>query len=165
MDPEPDPQPYRPHRRFRPRCLFLGMIFGWVVAIYVPSALIAAFGFSPPGTPPGILAATWHMTDEIGPFAKLTFAALAAAFFLGTRLAPMPRIARAAADAALGMLAMFLLLAFLPEAWSRGIGIGLTGQRFDPSLLPLYLLGGALAGLTFSLADAKCGELRHSEPS
>lgn len=160
-----DSEPYLPHRRFRPRCLFLGMIFGWVVAIYVPSALIAAFGLAPPGTPEGILAATWHMTDEIGPFAKLTFAALAAAFFLGTRLAPMPLALRAAADAALGALAMFLLLAFLPADWSRGIGIGLSGQRFDPALLPIYLLGGALAGLTFSLADAKCGELRTSAPT
>lgn len=158
-----DPDPYRPHRRFRPRCLFLGMIFGWVVAIYVPSAMIAAFGLAPPGTPPGIIAATWHMTDEIGPIAKLAFAALAAALLLGTRLAAMPRTARAAADAALGVLAMMLLLAFLPEAWSRGIGIGLTGQRFDPALLPIYLLGGALSGLTFSLADAKCGELRYAE--
>lgn len=155
-----EPEPYRPHRRFRPRCLFLGMILGWVVAIYVPSALIAAFGLAPPGTPPGILAATWHMTDEIGPIAKLIYAALAAALFLGSRRIAMSRFARAITDAILGAIAMLLLLAFLPEAWSRGIGIGLTGERFDPQLLPIYLLGGALAGLTFSLADAKCGELR-----
>ena len=65
---------------------------------------------------------------------------------------------------ALGALAM-LLLAFLPEAWSRGFGIGLTGARFDPATLPWYLIGGAAAGLAFSLADAKCGELSYGRPA
>lgn len=155
---------YTPTRPFRPRCLFAGMIFGWVAALYVPSLLFALFGLAPPGTPEGIVAATWHLTDEIGPVAKLAFAAIAGALLIGTRRIAMGASLRTVADAALGTLAMLLLLAFLPERWSRGIGIGLTGARFTMPFLAIYLAGGALAGLAFNLADRKCGELARPVP-
>lgn len=146
----------RPHRRFRPRCLILGMILAWIVALYVPAFLIAATGVLGDGNP---LAAMWALTDRVSLAAKLAVAALFAALLLASRRLAMPPHARIAADAVLGALAMLVLLALLPESWSRGIGIGLTGRRFDPATLPCYLLGGALAGLVFALADLKCGEL------
>jgi hypothetical protein len=146
----------RPHRPFRPRCVILGMILAWIVALYVPAFLIAATGTIGDINP---FAAMWALTDRIALPAKLAFAALFAALILASRRVPVGPHFRIAADAALGALAMLLVLALLPEGWSRGIGIGLTGQRFDPATLPWYLLGGALAGPVFTLADRKCGEL------
>lgn len=43
-----------------------------------------------------------------------------------------------------------VVLAVLPASLSRGYGIGLTGQRFDSSLLPLYLAGAVLGGVAFA---------------
>lgn len=153
----------RPHRPFRPRCLVLGMVLAWIVASYLPAFLIAAAGHAGSGSP---LAAMWLMTDRVAIAVKLALGALFVAFLVGSRkLVTLPPAIRAAADAALGALAMLLLLAFLPEAWSRGFGIGLTGARFDPATLPWYLIGSAVAGLAFSLADAKCGELSYGRPA
>lgn len=151
-----DSRPYRSYRPFRPRCLLLGMVLAWIVAAYLPALLIGALDRAAPGS---ILAAMWAMTDNVALAAKLAYALLFAALLLGSRRVRLGQTARATADGVLGALAMLLLLAFLPESWSRGFGIGLTGARFDSLATPCYLLGGALAGLTFTLADAKCGEL------
>ena len=151
----------RPHRPFRPRCLVLGMVLAWIVAFYLPALLIAAAGHAGSGS---ALSAMWLMTDRVGLTVKLALGVLFIAFLIGTRrLITLPPAVQAAADALLAVLAMLLLLAFLPEGWSRGFGIGLTGERFDPDTLPWYLIGGAAAGLTFTFADAKCGELRPGE--
>lgn len=151
------PRTDRPRRPFRPRCLALGMIAAWIVAQFVPSLIIAATGAV--GTP-GDLAATWTIADQMGFRAKATQALLLTALLLGSRRLAMSERPRIALDALLGAAAMLLLLAILPESWSTGIGIGLTGQRFDPATLPAYLAGGLLAGLAFNLADRKCGELK-----
>jgi len=134
------------------------MLLAWIVAFYLPAFLIAATGHAGSGS---ALSAMWLMTDRVGLAVKLALGVLFIILLLGHRRAiALPTPIRAAADALLGALAMFLLLAFLPESWSRGFGIGLTGTRFDPDTLPWYLLGGLAAGLVFTLADAKCGELR-----
>jgi hypothetical protein len=132
------------------------MILAWIVALYVPAFLLAATHPVGEGNP---LAVMWTLTDRMALAAKLAFAAIFAALILASRRVPLGPKIRIAADAALGALAMLLVLALLPEGWSRGIGIGLTGQRFDPATLPWYLLGAALAGPVFTLADRKCGEL------
>lgn len=143
----------RPHRLFRPRCLILGMVLAWIAALYLPLILIAAAG-------PSGITASWAMADAVSIPAKLGFALIFAALILASRRFPLGPQARVAADAVLGALAMLLLLAFLPQAWSRGFGIGLTGARFDAVATFCYLAGGLAAGLVFTLADAKCGELR-----
>jgi hypothetical protein len=147
----------RPRRRFRPRCLALGMILAWIIALYVPKFVIAAAGVV--NGPDGVLATTWYLTDQVEISAKVALALLTTTLLLAARLVPLGPQLRLFADALLGTAAMLLLLALLPASWSDGIGIGLTGRRFDPMTLPAYLVGGFLAGLAYSLADQKCGEL------
>jgi hypothetical protein len=57
---------------------------------------------------------------------------------------------------------MLAVLASLPAEWSRGFGVGLSGNRFDPGLLAVYLFSAALAGLAFHLAEKSC--LRRDYP-
>lgn len=59
-------------------------------------------------------------------------------------------------DAIIGVVSMMLVVAFLPEYWSRGFGIGLNGIRFDTLLTTIYLIGGFLGGIVFSLSEARC---------
>lgn len=153
-------RPNRPRRPFRPRCLALGMVIAWIVALYFPSFILAATGAV--STLDGILAATWALADRVGLPAKAMLALLTAALLLAARRLPLGPRLRLAADGLLGAVAMFLLIALLPAAWSDGIGVGLTGRRFDPATLPAYLAGGLLAGLAYSYADRKCGELKGS---
>ena len=130
--------------------------------VFVPSAMIALLGFSnaPNGTPVGLSnlpATTWEVADEVGPAAKLLMIALFAALvLLGERLGPGTTWKRYALNIALGIGAMLLVLGLLPEALSRGFGIGLTGARFDPSILSIYLVGGVLGGLAFTVSVTKC---------
>jgi hypothetical protein len=51
---------------------------------------------------------------------------------------------------------MLLTVGLVPEFLSRGFGIGLTGARFDPSVLPIYLVGGALGGIAFTISVTRC---------
>lgn len=153
----------RTHRPFRPRCLAAGLIISWIVAIYVSAALIAGADLAPGyrGRPLG--EAVWDLTDAISIQVKLAYALASSALLLGSRAVAMPRPLRTAADLALACAAMLLTLALLPPDWSQAFGIGLTGTRFDPSTLPRYLAAAILAGLTFTLADWKCGELAQPE--
>jgi hypothetical protein len=49
------------------------------------------------------------------------------------------------------LIAVVLVLAFLPENISRGYGIGLTGFRFETKMLPIYLVGAVFGGIIYSL--------------
>lgn len=63
-------------------------------------------------------------------------------------------------EAGLGLLCMLLVLAFLPETWSQGFGIGLTGSRFVLLPTAIYLGGGFLSGVVFSISEANCARNR-----
>jgi len=150
-------------RTVRPRCFFVAWIFSWVTAIYLPSVLIAIAGLSPLVTGKGLPAGTFAVADEVAPAAKLSFALLVALFmFVARRIAPARRSLAVAADMLLALSAMLLVLAILPEDWSRGFGIGLTGTRFAPALTTIYASGGLLSGLVFSMSEAKCSTRRSS---
>lgn len=133
------------------------MVLAWLVALYVPALLIAATTNIGAANP---FVAMWELTDAVDIIVKLGFALVFSAFVMAGRLIPLGPRTRMIADALLGVAAMALLLALIPADWSRGFGIGLTGARFDPATLPSYLFGGLLAGLLFTTADARCGELR-----
>jgi hypothetical protein len=113
---------------------------------------------------PGPLAATWRVADEMGPAAKLLLVALfAALLWLGERRswARTPRHRPApwrsyAVNGALGAAAMALALALVPAALSRGFGVGLTGARFDPAVLPLYLVSGVLGAAAYTASVTRC---------
>ena len=139
------------------KCFFTAWIFGWVVAIYVPSALIALSGISPLSAGKSFFGALLAVADEVAAAAKIGFAALLALMLFGARKAAPPRRRVAvAADMVLACLAMLATLLLLPAEWSRGFGIGITGARFDRDATLIYLAGAALAGLSFSLAEARC---------
>jgi hypothetical protein len=144
----------------RPKCFFVALIAAWVVAIFLPSAIVAAGSLSPPAAGRNLAAATLAVADNVAPAAKIGFAFLFAILLYARR-----RWARAPAlpaDMLIGCVAMLAVLALLPGSWSRGFGIGLAGNRFDPALLAVYILGGALAGLAFHLSERRC--LRRDYP-
>jgi hypothetical protein len=144
-------------RTVTPKCFFVAWIFGWVTAIYTPSALIALTQLSPLVAGRGILSGTFAVADEVAPAAKLGFAMLMAAFMLiARRLSPVRGFSAVALDMFLALTAMLIVLAFLPQDWSRGFGIGLMGMRFAPGATLIYVAGALLSGLVFSLSEAKC---------
>jgi len=138
----------------RPKCFFIALIGGWALAIFLPSAIVAAAGLSPLAEGRNLVAATIEVADEVAPAAKIGFALLfAVLLYARRRWLPVPALP---ADILIGGLAMAAVLALLPREWSRGFGIGLAGNRFDPTLRIVYLLGGALAGLAFHLSERAC---------
>ena len=144
------------------RCSGPAWIVAWAVGVFGSSALIAYFGLSAPAALMGsgfdrLLATTWAVGDDVGPAAKLLFGALLAiAFFATGRLALRSAPVRYGANAVAGGVAMAGTLLLIPAEYSRGFGVGLTGGRFDPASLPLYLIGAAAAGLTFTALLARC---------
>ena len=139
------------------KCFFAAWIFAWVIAIFVPSILIAWAGLSPLAQGRGLPAAILAVADEAAPAAKIGFAFLMGLFLVLARKAIRTQNAVAVgADILLAVLAMLLMLALLPADWSRGFGIGMTGTRFAPAATLIYLAGAGLAGLAFSLSEAKC---------
>lgn len=145
-----------------PKCLFAAWIFGWVTAIYLPSFAIALLSLSPVVKGGNIFADAFAVADEVAPAAKLVFAFLFGSSLIAIRKARDVR--RLLVDAALGVISMLLVVAFLPEYWSRGLGVGLNGTRFE--LLPtmIYISGGFLSGAVFSLSEARC-ESRSQKPA
>jgi len=138
--------------------------------VFVSSALIVLRGVPSVMTRsgvghPGAIAATWRVADEMGPVVKLLMVVLFAAL-----LEPGERWLRAnparharslawwpyAVNVTAGVAAMLLTLAFVPAAFSRGFGIGLTGARFDRAVLPLYFASGALGAVAYTVTMARC---------
>ena len=145
--------------------------------VFVSSALIVLRGVPNAMTRsgvghPGPFAATWRVADEMGPAAKLLLVALFATFlWLGERYWLQPAGATSAhavseqpsqswsayaVNVALGAAAMLLTLALVPAAYSRGFGVGLTGARFDPEVLPLYLVSATLGAIAYTLSVRRC---------
>ena len=135
------------------KCLFAGWVFGWVTAIYLPSFSIAVLSLSPLATGDNLFLDAFAVADEVSPAAKLAFAILFGGFLLIARLAGAHRWL---IDAALGVVSMLLVVAFLPEQSSRGFGVGLNGTRFDMLPTLIYVVGGFLSGVVFSFSAARC---------
>lgn len=137
-----------------PKCFFVAWIFGWVTAIYVPSFLVTVVGLSPLVGGVHLLSDVFAVADEVAPAAKLAFAILFAGGVLMARR--LGGTIATAVHMAIGAIAMFLVIALLPEEWSRGFGIGLTGTRFAALPTAFYLGGGLLSGLAFTISEARC---------
>ncbi|HEY5720795.1 MAG TPA: hypothetical protein VIT45_00585 [Allosphingosinicella sp.] len=148
----------------RPKCLFIALISGWAVAIFLPSALIAILGLSPLAEGRSFPAATLAVADEVAPLAKIGFMLLLAPAMIAARRYLRVRRAIAAAYALLAVAAMLATLALIPAEYSRGFGIGLGGARFSPGPLAIYLVGAVAAGLTAALAEARCIARNHPRP-
>jgi len=145
---------------FNLKCFFVGWISAWFIAIYAPSAMIAVAGLSPLAQGRSLPGATFAIADEVAPAAKLAFAALLALMLLLSRQFAWARATRLIVETLCAPAAIFLVLALLPESWSRGFGVGLAGDRFAPAPLAIYLAGALLAGLAFALSEARCRQRR-----
>jgi hypothetical protein len=78
-------------------------------------------------------------------------------FVLG-RMTRMTSGARYAASITIGVMAVTATIAFVPSSLSRGFAAALTGARFSASTTPIYLIGGALAGLCFVFSADRCAQ-------
>lgn len=145
------------------KCTLLALLTGWVTMVFVTSALIVLLGVPNSMTVegvgrPGLAAATWRVADEVGPAVKLLLIAIFAVLVLLGERSGLRRLwQRYALNMIGGIGAMLLALGLVPGALSRGFGIGLTGARFDPSVLSIYLVGGALGGVAFTVSVTRCG--------
>lgn len=120
----------------------------WAIMVFLPGAIAVVLG-SPLAEANGrnALSAIWALGDDIFPTAKLACGALLLAFLLASRRLNLRNNAiRALLGAIGGIAVMVIVLALIPVDHARGFGIGLTGERFDSSMTPLYLAAGAIAG-------------------
>jgi hypothetical protein len=115
------------------RCWLPAVLAGWVTMIFVSSALIVLSG-----VPNAMLL--W-----LGELSRRTVAPV-----------PSPRLSMYALNIASGAAAITLTLALVPAAFSRGFGVGLTGSRFDPGLLLLYLVSSALSAVAYTVSLTRC---------
>ena len=147
----------------------MALLFGWVALVFVSSALVVGLSTGPvagAGGPGAYLAATWEVADKVGPAVKLLLVALFAALVIpAERLRPHALAGHLALMALLGVVAMGLTLALIPEALSRGFGVGLTGARFDVAALPAYAVGGVAGGLVYAASAWSCEQkaARHTD--
>ncbi|UYV14551.1 hypothetical protein [Porphyrobacter sp. ULC335] len=144
----------KPLRRLTPKCLFWAWVLGWATAVYLPSLAIALLSLSPLAAGENLLVDTFQVADEVSPAAKLAYAILFGGCMFAIRMAGANR--RLFVDALGGAASIMLVAAFLPEYWSRGFGIGLNGIRFETVPTTIYVIGGLLSGIVFSLVEARC---------
>lgn len=141
----------------RYRCWLSLWLISWCLAVYLPSLGIAWAGLSRQAVAAGgsLFARTYIVADWVSPGAKLLCGAL-----LIPGMWRLPRVdglmRRIVAGSAISVAAMILDLALLPAPLSRSFGIGLTGARFDPAVLPYYLGGAAIAGAAGVVAHYHC---------
>ena len=137
-----------------PKCFFIAWMLAWATAVYLPSVMIAALSLSPLASAGNLLLDTFEVADEVSPAAKLTYAVLFGALMITARVGGARR--GASIHVLIGVISIALVVALLPEYWSRGFGIGLNGVRFDPLPTAIYAIGGVASGVVFSQLEAKC---------
>jgi cyanate permease len=137
-----------------PKCFFAAWVLAWTTAVYLPSLMIAALSLSPLVSTGNLLLDAFEVADEVSPAAKLTYAILFGALVVVARVGGARR--GVSINVLIGVVSIALVVALLPEYWSRGFGIGLNGVRFDPFTTTIYAIGGIASGVVFSLLEAKC---------
>lgn len=158
------------------RCWMLALLSGWVTVVFTSSVLIvlrdvpnamtrAGFGS------PGWIAASWRVADEMAPSAKLLLVAILAMLlwlseqWLPARMADAQTWQSFLRNIGIGWVSMILTLALVPADLSRGFGVGLSGTRFDPVVLPLYLVSAALGAIVYTVSVGRCRLARWSSGS
>lgn len=143
------------------KCFFVAWVLAWATAVYLPSLAIALLSLSPLASGGNLFLDTFEVADEVSPAAKLTYAALFGSFVFLARARGAGR--GLPINVLIGVLSIALVVALLPEHWSRGFGIGMNGIRFDPLPTVIYLIGGFASGVVFSLTETRC-QSRSQEP-
>jgi hypothetical protein len=136
------------------KCFFIAWMLAWATAVYLPSLMIAALSLSPLASAGNLLLDTFEVADEVSPAAKLTYAVLFGALAITARAGGARR--GASIHVLIGVVSIALVVALLPEYWSRGFGIGLNGVRFAPLPTTIYAIGGVASGVVFSQLEARC---------
>jgi hypothetical protein len=117
------------------------LLAGWIGIVFGTSVLI--YFLSP------LAPLTYHPNPAVKLSIVAVFGALVFAFRPAISRRPAGLVAGSVGFA---LVAVLLVLALLPAGLSRGYGIGLSGARFDPAILPLYLAGALLGGAVFAYA-------------
>ncbi|WP_080238968.1 hypothetical protein [Spirosoma rigui] len=130
---------------------WITMIFGTSALLYLASPI--NFRTYSENQLLNFFYSTWEIADEVGPVVKLSIIALFALLVsIADRLVSHKTWIRYGVSAGLAVLTTVVVLGFLPENYSRGFGIGLTGSRFDHQTLRVYLIGSILGGLVYTYA-------------
>lgn len=137
-----------------PKCVLTAWVLAWATAVYLPSLVIALLSLSPLASSGNLFLDTFEVADEVSPAAKLTYGFLFGAFLMLARAGGAG--GKLSVNISIGLASIALVVALLPEYWSRGFGVGLTGVRFDPLPTAIYLIGGVASGVIFSLTEKKC---------
>lgn len=98
------------------------------------------------------LRVIWEIADEIGPAVKIALIILFGSLIFIFRNHYKGRNKSYVKSILFALISVMLVLLLLPADYSRGYGIGLTGERLDPDVLPLYLIGAVACGITYSLS-------------
>ena len=137
-----------------PKCFFTAWVLAWATAVYLPSILIALLSLSPLASGGNLFLDTFEVADEVSPAAKLTFGFLFGASLILARVGGAG--GKLSVNVSIGAASIALVVALLPDYWSRGFGVGLTGARFDLLPTAIYLIGGLASGAVFTLTEIKC---------
>jgi hypothetical protein len=127
------------------------LLLAWIVQIFGTSALVALFHLSETTVP-----AIWAVADDVAPFARISFIMFLALLITPLRQRALALPAQVAWWTIASLGATLIVLALLPLHLSRGFGVGLTGSRFDPDLLPIYMSGAAVAGCAGAILHWRC---------
>jgi len=143
-----------PARPTSAKCFFVAWVLAWATAVYLPSLLIAVLSLSPLPSVGNLLLDVFEVADEVSPAAKISYGILFGVLVISARAGGAGR--GVPTNVLIGVISIAMVVALLPENWSRGFGIGLNGVRFDPLPTAIYLIGGFASGVVFSLSEAKC---------
>lgn len=139
------------------KCFVFGWVGAWALGIYLAAAGLWLTDVARVAAGPKGFAAIMAIADAMSAPAKLAFGLL-----LGAALLVMRKIAswkgrrRQMGDSLAGAGAMVIVLAFLPESWSDGFGIGLVGTRFAIVPTLVYLAAAAIAALIAEPLESAC---------
>jgi hypothetical protein len=98
-----------------------------------------------------VLIRFWGIADEVSPLAKLMFGGLLGiAFWLLARIERKGGRLPKSAFAIAAMAVPLTVMAVIPAEYSRGFGIGFSGERFALIELAVWLSGTGLGGLVFT---------------
>jgi hypothetical protein len=161
MTPQPDPT----------RLKLKALLVAWAMLVFGTSALLVLasplhFKAYSPNVLANFFRTTWEVADEVGPFVKISLIVVFTLLVFTSEKFIRPRLVDTyGVSALLAVLATIAVLSALPETYSRGFGIGLTGSRFDERTIAIYLLGAVLGGVSYQYSLRKQrAQLRSSSP-
>jgi riboflavin transporter FmnP len=147
------------------------LLVAWATLVFGTSALLVLasplhFKTYSSNVLANFFRATWEVADEVGPLVKISLIVVFTLLVVASEKFIKPRFSDTyGVSALLAVLAIVVVLSALPETYSRGFGIGLTGTRFDECTITIYLLGAVLSGIVYQYSLQKQRAQLQSPPS